>query len=345
MKKIVVKIGSSVIAPEGRVDSALISRLVKDVLAVESLGYRTVLVSSGAIACAVAKLGIKARPQAKHALMALASLGQIALMDIYEAKFRRHGKLCAQILLTWEDFDHRRRFMNAKHTIDKLLTMGVVPIINENDAVSFEEIQFGDNDRLSVLVADLIGADMVVNLSNVPGLMRNGKVVKVVRGIDSSITGLVKKSRKGLTAGGMEAKLAAAKIAASSGIKMVIANGRERNVLCRVMQGGGVGTCFFPSRKIGKARKRWIALSKRIKGLLKIDDGAKEALVNRGKSLLNVGITAVEGVFKKGDSVAVADCRGTILGYGIVAYASEDLVIGKKLDKEVVHRDNFVRSV
>ena len=178
MKTIVVKIGSSVIAPCGKLDKALIGRLVKDIVAVEQQGYRVILVSSGAIACGLNALGYKKRPQSTHTLMAISSLGQILLMDVFNEKFNKYKKMCAQILLTWDDFDVRNRFMNIRKTLQALFSLSVIPVINENDAVSHEEIRLGDNDCISARVADLIEADTLIMLSDVPGLLKNGAVVQ-----------------------------------------------------------------------------------------------------------------------------------------------------------------------
>ena len=345
MKKIVVKIGSSVIAPKCQLDSLLISRLVKDVLKVEEGGYKVILVSSGAIACGLEAIGHKRKPQDTISLMAISSFGQIVLMDVFNDKFKKYKRICAQVLLTWDDFDDRKRFTNISKTIDKLLQMNVIPVINENDAVSHEEIRFGDNDRLSALVADLIGASYLIMLSDVEGLFEDGKVLKEVAKMEPKIPSLAKKKKEVHTSGGMVTKLQAAGIAMSSGIKTVIAYGRKSQVISRIVSGEKIGTFFTPSRKISKARKRWIAFSKKPKGKILIDNGAKDAIVCKGKSLLGVGIVSVEGIFKSGDAVAVVDCQGLLLGYGLVNYAAQDLkgIRGRKLDKEVIHRDNFVK--
>ncbi|UCD14939.1 MAG: glutamate 5-kinase [Candidatus Omnitrophota bacterium] len=345
MKIVVVKLGSSVIAPQGFLSPSIIAQLVRDFLAAESKGYKVVIVSSGAIACGLNKLGYKRRPQDMHSLMALSSLGQIMLMDIYAQKFKKHKKLCAQILLTWDDFDNRKRFLNAKYTINKLLNMGVVPIINENDAVSCDEIRFGENDRLAALVADLISAQELVLLSNVEGLIEGDKVIRQVQQIDSKIFQLAKKGGNAFTAGGMVSKLEAAKIATSAGIKTAIANGKSKGVLLKLLEGEAAGTVFLPLGGAAPARKRWIAFGKKVRGKVYIDDGAKEAILNKGKSLLSVGIIKVEGEFKKKDAVEVLDKDGRVCGCGIINYSCEELADlgGKKFTKEVVHRDNFVR--
>jgi len=346
VRKIVVKIGSSVIAPRGKLDSELVSRLVADILLVEKKGYKIILVSSGAIACGLNRLKLKNRPKDMHALMAISSLGQIILMDTFGAKFKDHERLCAQVLLTWDDFDNRKRYMNIRKTIEQLLEIKAIPIINENDVVSHEEIGIGDNDRLSAFVADLVGAEQLIILSDIEGLLDGERLVKEVTQIDDKIRALVKKQDKTHTKGGMDTKLQAATKANLSGIKAIIANGRRKDVISSIIKGDGIGTLFLPSHKIEKSRKRWID-SKQIKGLIIIDDGAKDALLNRGKSLLAVGIKRVELNFKKDDAVVVIDSQGETIGCGLVNYNSEDLksVENKRFEKEVIHRDNFVKAV
>ena len=345
MKKVVVKIGSSVIAPGGKLDSGLISRLIKDILAVEKKGYKAILVSSGAIACGLNSLGHRRKPQDMSSLMAISSFGQIILMDVFNEKFKKYKRMCAQLLLTWDDFDDRKRFVNINHTIDKLLSMGIIPVINENDAVSHDEIRFGDNDRLSALVANLIGATELIMLSDVEGLLEGKVVVKEVSKIDSAVYGLAKKEDKTHTSGGMLTKLQAAGIAISSGIRTTIAYGRQTKIISRILADENIGTRFIPSQVKEKARKRWIAFSKKAKGKIFIDDGARDAILCGGKSLLAVGITKSEGKFKNGDAVYVVDIQGRLVGYGIVNYDSLNLksAKSKKFDKEVIHHDNFVK--
>ncbi len=348
MKRIVVKIGSSVIAPQGKLDASLVLRLVKDVIATEAKGYKVVIVSSGAIACGLNLLGHKKRPQDTYSLMAISSLGQILLMDVFNAKFKKYKRMCAQVLLTWDDFTDRRRFMNIRKTIDKLLSMGAVPVINENDALTFEEIglgtKVGDNDRLSAFVADLIAAEQLIILSDVEGLLSGDVLVKEVSQINNEIRALVKKQTRTHTSGGMDTKLEAATKACLSGIKTTIAYGREPRVISRVVFGESVGTSFLPERKIEKSRKRWIDI-KQVKGLISIDDGAKQAILYKGKSLLGVGITEITTGFLKGDAVDILDESRCVIGRGIVNYSSDEIekAKGKRLGKEVIHRDNFIK--
>lgn len=344
-KKIVVKIGSSVIAPEGKLDSNLILQLVKDILLVEKKGYKVVLVSSGAIACGFNQLKLKKRPSSMHALMAISSLGQIILMDMFNSKFKKYKRNCAQILLTWDDFDIRQRYINISKTIKELLSINVIPIINENDVVSHEEISIGDNDRLSAFVADLIGAEQLIILSDVEGLFDQKRLIKQVDRIDNKIRAFVKKQDKTHTKGGMDTKLDAATKANLSGIKTVIANGRKKNVISRIVAGESIGTLFLPCKEIEKSRKRWID-SKKIKGVVIIDAGAKEALLNKGKSLLGVGIIEVRSKFNKGDAVMIVDSQEDVLGCGLINYGSDDFKNSKtkRFEKEVIHRDNFVKA-
>ncbi|MFH1519741.1 MAG: glutamate 5-kinase [Candidatus Omnitrophota bacterium] len=343
-KKIVVKIGSSVIAPYGKLDSKLVAQIVKDILLVEKKGYRVIVVSSGAIACGLNQLKLRKRPNDIHRLMAISSLGQIILMDVFNAKFKKYRRMCAQVLLTWDDFDIRQRFINIRKTIEKLLMAKAIPIINENDAVSHEEIGIGDNDRLAALVADLIGAEQLIILSDIDGLLDEKKLVKEVVQINDKVKALVKKQDKTHTKGGMDTKLAAATKANLSGITVRIANGREMRVISRIVSGEDIGTLFLPSKEIEKSRKRWID-SKQIKGKIVIDDGAKAALLNKGKSLLAVGIVKVTASFNKGDAVIVVDKEEAALGCGLVNYSSDDLrkSQSKPFSKEVIHRDNFVK--
>ncbi|MFA6281126.1 MAG: glutamate 5-kinase [Candidatus Omnitrophota bacterium] len=344
-KKIVVKVGSSIIAPSGNLDPKLISNIVVDIIEAEALGYKIILVSSGAIACGASKLGLKKRPQDAHSLMALASLGQIMLMDAYQTAFRKHEKLCAQILLTWDDFDNRKRFLNARATLDKLLSMNVIPVINENDAIASDEIKFGDNDKLAALVNVLVGAEKTIILSDVEGLLdENGQAKTIPEKMHAGLYKLVKNKEGEFTSGGMAAKLKAAEIVASTASTLHIACGNAKGIITSIAKGEQRGTCLLPAVKIEKARKRWIALSKKIKGKIWIDDGAKEAILNKGKSLLCVGIIKTEHEFKKGDSVEVLDVNGNILGCGLVHYSSHELADcrNKKFAKEAIHRDNFV---
>ena len=331
------------IAPQGNLNPKRVEALVKDILAVEKQGYKVILVSSGAIACGLHRLGYAKKPQATSQVMAIASVGQIILMNVFSQKFNQYKRACAQILLTWADFDARERYINIRATLDNLLKMNVVPVINENDAVTSEEIRFGDNDWTSARLADLAEAETLVILSDVEGLYDGKTLVKKVERIDDKIKGLVRRDTKTHTHGGMETKLEAATSAGYAGIKTVIASGAQKSVLSRIVRGEALGTVFMPMDKTENARKRWI-FSKQVKGTLKVDDGARNALLCKNKSLLGVGVVKVEGVFHKGDAVAVVDLAGVSLGCGIVNYGSVQIAPKTKLAGELIHHDNFIRE-
>ncbi len=343
-KPIVVKIGSSVIAPLGKIDQAIARSLVKDIFKIKKLGFSVILVTSGAVASGLGALGYKRKPHNINSLMAISSFGQIILMDLFNKYFKQNNGKCAQILLTWDDFNHRKRFLNIKKTLAKLFSLGITPIINENDAVSHEEIRWGDNDYLAALVADLIEAKQLILLSDVEGLFKGKELVKRVEKIDETIEALIEKQVKTHTSGGMETKLEAATKATLSGVETKIVSGQRKNVILDAVSGKDIGTLFVPVKNKEKSRKRWIE-SKQIKGCIVIDAGAKEALLNRGKSLLGVGVCKVTPDFHKGDAVAVIDEQNNIVGTGIVNYESGNLGKKKRLKKEVVHRDNFVKAV
>ncbi|MFA7115015.1 MAG: glutamate 5-kinase [Candidatus Omnitrophota bacterium] len=345
MKKVVIKIGSSVIAPSGKLDAGLIENIVKDIITLEAKGYKVVIVTSGAISCALEKMGYKRKPNDMHSLMALSSIGQIKLMRVFSEKFKKYKRFCSQILLTWDDFDNRKRFFNVKETIEKLFVMKVIPVINENDAVSYNEIRFGDNDRLSALVADLICADRLIILSDVEGLLADGKVLHEVREMSAQTFALVKQKKETHTSGGMLTKLQAVGIAVSSGITAYIAYGRTKNIISKIMKDEAIGTKFYPLQKACRARKRWIAFGKKPKGSICVDEGAKTAILEKGKSLLSAGIIKVSGKFSKNDAVHIIGKDGALIGYGIVNYDSGDIVIKSKLRNEVIHRDNFTSAI
>lgn len=343
-KTVVVKIGSSVIAPAGKIDSALVRALVRDILEAKKTGVNIVLVTSGAIACGLGVLDYKKRPANIHSLMAISSFGQILLMDLFNKYFRQNKGKCAQLLLTWDDFSYRKRFLNIKKTLEKLFSLDIIPIVNENDAVSHQEIRWGDNDYLSALVADLISAEQLILLSDVEGLFKGKELIKQVEKIDKTVESLVRKHSRAHTSGGMETKLEAAAKAVLCGIKTRLVYGRKKKVILDAIKGKDIGTLFIPANTKEKSRKRWIH-SKQIKGFLVVDKGAEEALLNKGKSLLSVGICRVSEGFLKGDAVAVVDQDDNIIGTGIVDYDWHVLCRQRRLEKEVIHRDNFVKAV
>ena len=342
-KTIVVKVGRSVIAPSGEINSGIVRSLVKDIFQAKKIGVDIVLVTSGAIASGLGAMGYKRKPNNIQSLMAISSFGQILLMDLFNKYFRQNKGKCAQVLLTWDDFNHRKRFLNIKKTLEKLLSLGVVPVINENDVVSHEEIRWGDNDYLSALVADSISADQLILLSDVEGLFRGNELIKQVEKIDKSIESLVKKQNKAYTSGGMKTKLEAATKATLSGIKTYIVSGHRKGIILDVIKGKNPGTFFIPAEGRESSRKRWIC-SKQIRGYIVVDQGAKEALLCGGKSLLNVGICCTSKEFSKGEAVAIIGQDGAVVGTGITNYDWSILGSKKRLKKEVVHRDNFVKA-
>jgi glutamate 5-kinase len=348
IKRIVIKVGTSVLASsQGGVDHKLINELTKQISLLSKNAKEVILVSSGAIALGLAELGKKTRPQKLSDLQASAAIGQSILMQTYNEYFKKRKLSCAQVLLTWEDFDERQRYLNASNTLLRLLEYKIVPIINENDTVSTDEIKFGDNDRLSALVANLIEADILILLSDVDGLykIKEKGVVPVIEKLTDETKKLAKDTAKRhISCGGMISKLEAAEIASSAGIPCVIANGRTKNILIKILDGQNIGTLFLPSQDRLIARKRWIAFGARTKGKIIVDDGAKEALVKKGKSLLCPGVVDLEGNFDSGDMVSIVDRNFKEFARGLTNYSSAELkdIKGCRLKKEVIHRNNLV---
>ena len=347
-KRIVVKIGSSILfAHEANLEcfSYPMNEIVAHVSTLIEGGKEMVIVSSGAIAAGMTVLKMKSRPKELSSLQATAAVGQHLLMSQYSHFFEKKGLNCAQVLLTWEDFADRKRYLNAKNTLITLLKLKCVPIINENDTVSTDEIKFGDNDRLSALVATLINADLLIILSDVDGLLDQAKlVVKVVPEINTQIKELARPTNKKACVGGMITKIEAAKIAMDSGVPCVIANGRRKDIISSTIENPGEsGTLFVPKKGYLSARERWIAFGTKPKGKIIVDEGAKKALLNK-KSLLSVGIVGLAGDFQAGDIVSVQDLQGNEFARGKVGISSKQLgkVKGSHFDKEVVHRDNIV---
>ncbi|MFA6384232.1 MAG: glutamate 5-kinase [Candidatus Omnitrophota bacterium] len=344
--RIVVKIGSSLFyGADKRVDFGLLDRLCSDIAFLFGSKKEVVIVTSGAIALGMEALRLKARPKDLASLQAAAAIGQNDLMDVYRGIFRKKGMQCGQVLLTWDDFANRTRYLIARNTLVKLLTLGVVPVINENDAVSIDEIKFGDNDQLSALVANIVGADLLVILSDVDGLWdKDKKTIRLVTGITDEIKGFATTTQRSTSVGGMITKITAAKITTDAGIPCVIANGRAKNII-RTLAGdtGACGTMFVPKQAFLNHKQRWLAHSTKPKGSIAVDDGAKRALMNR-KSLLPVGVTAVLGDFKAGDVVKIVDANGNEFARGKIKLESRDLraVMGDHLGREAIHCDNIV---
>lgn len=351
-RRIVVKAGSKVLVQStGRPDKRRLKLLVDEMSKFQNGGGELVFVSSGAIGVGLDALGMKSRPKAMPDLQMAASVGQIRLMSVYDEMFGNNKCDIGQVLLTHDALKHRERHLNARNTLLNLIANHIVPIINENDTISTEEIKFGDNDVLAALVAILVDADALVLLSSTDGLREpngNGKTRRVsfIEEVDDDILQLVADKQDKLSTGGMGSKLQSAQIAAHNGIPVVIANGRKTGVLTRIFAGRDEGTLLFPKTGNISKRKRWIAFFNRSEGRLVIDDGALNAL-SRGKSLLPVGVTAVEGEFKVGAMVEIQSGDGRHLARGLVEYSSDQIAAIKGQQTsgkagEVIHRDNMV---
>ncbi len=349
---IVVKVGSGVVAPGGAVDRERLTLLAIDLAEAVRGGGRVVVVSSGAVAAGLTKLGLKAMPKAIVQKQAAAAVGQPRLVGAWAQAFEPFGIGVAQVLLTADDLDHRERFLNARRTLETLLDAGLVPIVNENDSVASDEIRFGDNDRLSALVASLLDADLLLLLSVVDGLLdAEGRVVAELHEPDAA-RALVRSDRSSTGVGGMATKLDAAAIASASGAEAVIAPGLRRGVVSAVLAGERIGTRVAAAGG-ARARKRWLAAAARPRGTVHIDDGAARALA-RGASLLPAGVTRVEGDFRVGELVSVTDASGRELARGLASYARADAaaIAGKKSHEieatlgfvyaeELIHREDM----
>lgn len=347
-KRIVIKVGSSLFysgkAPGIPGFFTGISQLA-ELIKVEN--REIVIVSSGAIALGMDLMKLTVRPKQLPILQAAAAIGQNELMDNYRAHFKRYGLNCAQVLLTWDDFGSRQRYLNAKSTLLALLKLGSVPVVNENDTISTDEIKFGDNDRLSALVAKLVQADLLVILSDVDGLRdRNNQVIPIVHEINAKIKSLACPTKNRTCVGGMATKIEAAKIAVDSGIPCVIANGNKKNIVFYAVIAPEKNGTLFVSKKTLSAKKHWIAFGTKTKGKIIVDDGARQALLNN-KSLLSVGVLSSDGNFESGDIVSVSDSQGREFARGKVALNSRELdkVKGRRSEKEVIHRDNIVVTI
>ena len=348
ISRLVVKVGTGVLTDARKQpDLAQMEQLVEQLAAQRKAGRQVVLVTSGAVGAGMGALGFDARPANLAEKQACAAVGQSKLMATYDKLFAAHGLTVAQVLLTHADLEHHERHLNARNTLITLLSHGVVPIINENDAVSFTEIKFGDNDKLSALVASLLPADLLVILTTVDGVIENfGQANARVLSVIEDITGAIEKLAGGTDSetavGGMKSKVEAAKIAVRSGIPLVIASGRRHEALARVLAGEEEGTLFQPKVRKLQSRKRWIGFFHNAKGTLFVDEGAKKALRERGKSLLPPGVTRCEGSFDAGDVVRICDVDGTEFARGLAKFGADEIAAGKLARVELVHRDDMV---
>jgi glutamate 5-kinase len=348
IRRLVVKLGTGVLTDARRQpDPAQFEQLVAQLAAQRRAGREVVLVTSGAVGAGMGALGFEKRPTSTAELQACAAIGQSRLMSVYEKLFAQHGLQVAQVLLTHADLEHHERHLNARNTLVTLLAHGVVSIINENDAVSFTEIKFGDNDKLSALVAALLPADLLVILTTADGLVENfgqpgAKVIPLVTAIDKSIEAMAGGTTSATAVGGMTSKIQAAKIAMRSGVPLVIASGRKTDALERITGGIYEGTLFVPNEKKLKGRKRWIAFFHHPKGTLTVDAGAKKALRESGRSLLLPGVKSCEGDFAAGDVLRICDQDGTEFARGLARHGSVEVRAGKLTRTEIVHRDDLV---
>lgn len=355
--KIVVKIGTNVLTNDrGQLDRKLIRSLARQIAILHKRRLEVTVVSSGSIGAGMGVLKLQRRPTALPKLQALASIGQPELMRLFEEGLHRRKLHAAQMLLTRRDFEDRVRYLNIRNTIASLHEGSAIPIINENDTVAVDEIRYGDNDIIAALTANLIRADLLVILTVVDGLMdANGKRIDAVDRIDAEIESLVTKTKSSLGSGGMASKLQAIRRVTESGDHAVIANGRSKDVLIRLLDGKDVGTMFMTTPSKMRSRKRWIGFSVRPRGTIVVDGGAAHALQRGGKSLLAIGVTTVKGHFERGDVVRVRDSAGNEFARGLSNYTAADLnqikglrsnqfksVLGEKTYDEVIHRDNLV---
>ncbi len=346
--RIVVKLGTGVLTDSRKQpDLAQMEQLVAQMAERRKAGVEVVLVTSGAVGAGMGALGYEKRPHDLAELQACAAVGQSRLMTTYDKLFSTFGLNVAQVLLTHDDLQHHERHLNARNTLVTLLGRGVVPIINENDAVSFTELQFGDNDQLSALVACLLPADLLVVLTTVNGVIENfgaanPKTIPAIEQVDERVEKLAGGTDSATAVGGMATKIQAAKIVTRSGIPLVIASGKKKHVLAAILAGEEEGTLFVPQPNRLKGRKRWIAFFHHPKGSLFVDEGAKKALREKGKSLLPPGIARCEGEFAAGEVVRICDSDGTEFARGIAAFSSGEINARQLQRVEVVHRDNLV---
>ena len=360
---VVLKVGSSTLThPTGKLNLGRMEALVREIADLANAGHRPILVSSGAVAAGMGRLGLSTRPNSLPERQATAAVGQGLLMQIYEKLFGEYSQIVAQVLLTRDDASDRRRYLNARHTLRTLLQFGVIPIINENDTVATEELQFGENDTLSAMVAALIGADFLVLVTDVDGFYTgdprrdpSARLVHEVEEITPEILAAAGGTGSAAGSGGMQSKIEAARIATSSGCAMALIAGEPSGLLTKLLQGAEIGTVFLPKTRVLQARDQWIAFAQVPVGALVIDGGAVNALRRAGKSLLPSGVVEVKGEFGPGDLVRVLDPDGREVARGLINYDQRDAarlaghhtaeiekILGYKSYDELIHRDNLV---
>lgn len=359
----VVKVGSNALrAADGQLDRDQIARIASGVAAVRAVGIDVVLVSSGAVAAGASLLGLAGRPTDMATLQSAASVGQGELVHAYQRSLSAHRLTAGQVLLTQDDFVRRHRYLNARSTFRRLLELGAVPVVNENDAIATEELAYGDNDRLAALVASMLDADLLLLLSDVAGLYdadpRRATDARLVERVDD-LTGLDLTAIGGtgstVGSGGMRSKVEAARVAVLSGVHAVVADARTADVIPRALDGEPVGTWFVAQARRYEARRLWIGFALRPRGRVHVDAGAARALTRGGTSLLSVGVVDADGDFSAGDAVEIVDPEGRVIARGLVNYAVDDLTriagrtttdaaeeFGSGYAREVVHRDDLV---
>lgn len=361
--RIVIKIGSNVLTTSGwKLDRTVFADIAQTVAKAKRRNKQFIIVSSGAIAAGMGTLGFKERPKLIPLEQAAAAIGQINLMALYQRFFNKFGCSVAQVLLTHDDLKHRKRFLNARHALDSLLAYDIIPIINENDSTVVDEIRLGDNDHLSALVTNLVQADLLVILTDIEGLydrdpkiFPDAQLIPLVEKITASIEKSAQDTRSTISRGGMVTKIAAAKTAASFGVPTIIANGKTAGNMEKILQGKNIGTLFLSEKNKLTSRKHWIAFTLKPLGEIIVDDGAKTAIVNKGKSLLPSGILRVEGEFDAGEAVACLDQGGIEFARGLSRYSSAEIikimgcktvqiarVLGHCPSQEVINRDDLV---
>jgi len=361
-RRIVIKVGTSSLTDKNnRLDPPKVEKLTKEIVELKKRGKEVILVTSGAIGAGIGKLDLKQRPREIKVLQATAAIGQSILMSTYDKYFTMYKETIAQVLLTHEDFFTRQRYLNLRNTLITLLKSGVIPIINENDTVAVDEIKLGDNDNLSALVASNLGADLLIILTDTDGLFtydpKRSKKAELISAVDEITPEIERSAGKGGKAGvgGMTTKLQAAKVVMQAGIPLIIANSGAENILMRIIEGEPLGTLFMPKKRKLYSREHWILFASAPKGRIKVDEGAKTALIRNGSSLLPSGIIGVEKEFKSGDAVSIVDANGVEFAKGISNYSSSDIekikglhshdiehVLGRREYNEVVYRGNLV---
>ncbi len=361
VKRVLIKIGSAVLTGEDGLDLQIIEQLVDEMAQLTKEGYQIVIVTSGAIASGKHRMGITGKLKSMPQKQAAAAIGQSRLMRVYSNSFGKYGIFVAQILLTMSDLTDRKRFLNVRNTLSTIIDWGVIPIINENDSVAVDEIKFGDNDHLAAMITNIIDGQLLINLTSTEGLYdrspsksKKAKLITLVKEFTEEIESAATDETTDVGLGGMKSKVIAAKAVTASGIPCVIAPGKKKGVLRDIFAGKEIGTLFLPASEHLSSKKYWIAFTLKSQGKLFLDEGAKRALIEEGKSLLPSGITNVEGDFSIGDPVTCVDTEGTQLAKGLVNYNSSDIrkimglktskieqVLGYKDYDEIIHRDNL----